>query len=434
MKMTIQFLISKIKYIVFIYSIIQLILIFSSEISYKSDSLYYYKLAQDCLESNEFYPAKTHLFEDYIVAPLYIDLLIILLKIYNSAIVISLFNFCIVLMTILLIYKLTLSKFSSETANLTILIYIFYLNTSGLVLQNYSDLFFSLLVLASIYLYLRGTILSLFLAGIFTGASIAVRPFGWVLLISFALIHLTIILKKRTYGLNRSFFYAGVLFFIVAFGLSIYSHFGRFEYTSTTGPINLLLGANDDATGGFNSRVLETGKAGFIDDSISITYIQRGAFYKDQAIKWIEQNPEKWLLLAPMKIFHTFAWDDIALSSLLGFDDTNFARVLNIILTEGNLNKALPDSTAFEKVIYLLILLFAHVFYYFLIMIVIAGIYNYLKSKESTEIINLILLFCVFAILMIMITVGSPRYKYPVIILLMPIAANFLATKFSLGK
>jgi hypothetical protein len=76
MKMTIQFLTSKIKYIVLIYVVIQLILILTIDISYKSDSLYYYKLAQECSVSNEYYPAKAHLYEDYIVAPLYINVLI----------------------------------------------------------------------------------------------------------------------------------------------------------------------------------------------------------------------------------------------------------------------------------------------------------------------------------------------------------------------
>jgi len=434
MKMTIQFFTSKIKYIVLIYAVIQLILIFTTDISYKSDSLYYYNLAQDCIESNEFYPASAHIYEDYIVAPLYVNVLIIILMIYNSTTLISLFNLALVLLTILNLYKITLRIFSIDAAQLTILYYVFYVNTLGLVLQNYTDLFFLSLVLTSIYLYLQRTNLALFISGIFLGASITVRPVGWALLIAFILIHFVAFIKNKSFLLNRKFIYAGTLFFIIAFGLLTYSQFGRFEFTSTTGPINLLLGANEDATGGFNSRVLETGKAGYIDDSISITYIQRGEFYKEQAINWIGQNPEKWLLLAPMKIFHTFGWDDISLSALPGFDDTNFARVIRIIFTEGDFNKALPDSTVFEKFIYLLVLVISHMYYFFLIIVVIAGIYNYFKRKEYNEVINLILIFCALAILMIMVTVGAPRYKYPVIILMIPIAANYFKQKFSVRQ
>jgi hypothetical protein len=432
MKMTIQFLTSKIKYIVLIYVVIQLILILTIDISYKSDSLYYYKLAQECSVSNEYYPAKAHLYEDYIVAPLYINVLIILLKSYNSTILISFFNLATVLLTIFILFKITSQIFSIYAAQLTILLYILYLNTSGLVIQNYTDLFFLFLILTSIYLYSLRTNFALFLSGTFIGASIAVRPVGWALLLAFILIHFVSIIKKSEFSLNRLFLYTGTIIFIVTFGLFTYSHFGRFEFTSTTGPINLLLGANDDATGGFNSRVLETGKTGFIDDSISMTYIQRGEFYQEQAFSWIEHNPEKWLLLAPMKIFHTFTWDDISLSALLGFDDTNFARVIRIILTEGDLNKALPDSSVVEKFIYLLILVISHIYFFFLTVVLIIGVYNYFKLQESIKAINLILMFCALAILMIMVTVGAPRYKYPVIILLMPFAANYLAKKFKI--
>lgn len=434
MKMTIQFFTSKIKHIVLIYAVIQLILIFTTDISYKSDSLYYYNLAQDCIESNEFYPASAHIYEDYIVAPLYVNVLIIILMIYNSTTLISLFNLALVLLTILNLYKITLRIFSIDAARLTILCYIFYINTLGLVFQNYTDLFFVLLLSTSIYFYLLRTNWALLVSGILLGASIAVRPVGWALLAAFLSIHLLMIIKNKKFCLNKLYIYTGGLLFIIAFGLFTYSYFGRFEFTSTTGPINLLLGANHDATGGFNSKVLGTGKAGFIDDSTRITYIERGEFYKNRAISWIEENPEKWLMLTPMKLFHTFLWDDISLSSLLGFDDTNFARVIRIIFTEGDFNKALPDSTVFEKFIYLLVLVFSHMYYFFLIIVVIAGIYNYFKRKKSNEAINLILIFCVLAILMIMVTVGAPRYKYPVIILMIPIAADYLKQKFRMGK
>jgi hypothetical protein len=38
------------------------------------------------------------------------------------------------------------------------------------------------------------------------------------------------------------------------------------------------------------------------------------------------------------------------------------------------------------------------------------------------------------AILMIMITVGTPRYKYPMFILLLPFASYYLLTKFRIGE
>ena len=110
MKKILHFLTSKIKYIVLIYFASQLILIFSIHPGYKSDARYYYNLAQECIQSGEFYPAKKQITEDYIVAPLYINVTIILLSIYNSQVAISLFNLMLIMIQLFIIYKITLKR------------------------------------------------------------------------------------------------------------------------------------------------------------------------------------------------------------------------------------------------------------------------------------------------------------------------------------
>ncbi|MCZ7613406.1 MAG: hypothetical protein M5T52_07685 [Ignavibacteriaceae bacterium] len=67
----------------------------------------------------------------------------------------------------------------------------------ALILQNYSELFFLLLISASIYFYLHKNSVSMVLSGIFLGASIAVRPLGWALLATFVLLHIYKIIKTK---------------------------------------------------------------------------------------------------------------------------------------------------------------------------------------------------------------------------------------------
>lgn len=433
MKKLIDFLTSKINFILFIYVVLQLILIFSLNLNYGNDAQYYYKLAQDCIRLDEFYPAQVHYYEDYIVAPLYINILIILLKIYNSTISISILNLLIVLLQIYLLYKISLHLFSKSVARLTVLLFLFYFNTMALILQNYSELIFLLLISASIYFYLHKNSVSRVLSGIFLGASIAVRPLGWALLATFVLLHIYKIIKTKKPELTYSYIYLGTFVFIFSFGTFINSHFGKFEYSSTTGPINLLLGANDDATGAFNSTVLEYSKAGYLEHPDTMTYLQKGKFYQEKAISWITEHPFKWILLAPMKLFYAYGWDDVSLSNLLGFGDTNFLHVIRILLTEGDFNKALPHSSTFEKFSYFFILLVSHLFYYFLLFLIVLETYKLFKQKLLTADISLILLFSFFASLMIMVTVGTPRYKYPMFILLLPFAAYCLHVKFKLN-
>ena len=127
MKKLIKFLASKIKYIIFIYVLIQIVLILTINTNYRSDALYYYKLAQECIEQNEFYPARQHLYEDYIVAPLYINTLVLVLKVYNSTITISLFNLVVIILQIMFLYKITKQIFYEDIAQLTVLLFILYL-------------------------------------------------------------------------------------------------------------------------------------------------------------------------------------------------------------------------------------------------------------------------------------------------------------------
>ena len=434
MKKLIRFLTSKIKYIILIYGLIQLVLILTIRSEYKSDALYYYKLAQECVEQNEFYPAQQHLFEDYIVAPLYINMLIILLKIFNSTITLSFFNLCVILLQILLLYKITSKIFPERIAGLTILLVILYVNTVGLMLQNYTELFFLLLITASIYLFMLNKNVLTIMSGILLGAAIAVRPAGWAFLLAFITIQIFKSIKDKKILINYIYVYAGTVIFIILFGGFTLLHFGKFEFTSTTGPVNLLLGANNDATGAFNSTVLERGKAGYIGEPESLTYIQKGEFYNDKAIKWIKENPLRWLSLAPLKFLHSYGWDDISLSSLMGFNDTNFLRVMRILISDRDLEKALPNSTLTDKALYFSILVISHLYYYFLLFAIILGIYNVFKSKLNTDETSLILLFSLFATLMIMITVGTPRYKYPMFILMFPFAAYYIENKIEIRK
>ena len=434
MKKLIKFLSSKIKYIILFYVLIQIVVILTIDTNYRSDANYYYKLAQESIEQNAFYPAQPHFYEDYIVAPLYINAIIILLKIFNSTITISLFNLIVILLQIIFLYKIMKQLFSESIARLTILLFIIYLNTLGLMFQNYTELFFLLLITLSIYFYILNKNIYYILAGIFMGGAIAVRPMGWALFAAFVSVQLINSIKNKKVFLNYFYIYSGTLIFIILFGGFTYSHFGNFEFTSTTGPVNLLFGANDDATGGFNSIVFENGKAGYIEYPDSLTYIQKGEFYQEQAVKWITENPVKWMALAPFKLFHTYGWDDISLSSMLGFGDKNFARVVRILFSDGDLNNALPNTNTIDRVFYFSVLFFSHLYYYLMLIAIASGIYNLFKKRLSTDSSSLILFFSLFATLMIVITVGTPRYKYPMFILMLPFAASYLELKFGFGK
>jgi len=434
MKKLIEFLLSKIKYIILIYVLIQLVLIFATEITYNSDCQYYYQLAQDCIEQGEFYPAQNHLYEDYIFAPLYINVILVLLKIYNSHITISLFNFLIILVQILVLYKISLKVFSENVAALSVLLYIFYLNNLGFVLLNYTELLFVFLVSLSIYFFLLNKNYAFLLSGIFLGSSIAVRPTGWVLLAAFIILQMYVSYKNRKPATSYLYIYTGVLIFILCFGGWTYSHFGKFEFTSTTGPVNLLIGANDDATGGFNGTVHQKGKIGYIENPENLTYTKKSDFYLEEAVKWIQENPIKWISLVPLKMLHAFAWDDITVSPLLGYHNLNFGRAVRNIFDQNSSLVNAEKVSGTTSVFYFFIQAIHHLYYYFLLVAIVLGIYQLIKNKNFNDGTRLILLYSLFSIFVIMIIFGTPRFKYPMFILLLPLAANYLTAKLKISE
>lgn len=430
----IDFFTSRLKYVIALYIISAVLLIFSTNVSYTSDSLYYYKLAQDCITASEFYPAGQHLYEDYIVSPFYVNLLAGILLIKNSTISISIFNLILILAQILFLHKIAKRIFSESIANLTILLFIFYLNTLGLVLLNLTELLFVLLLIISIYLFILDSRATLFAAGFLIGISISVRPFGWAFLAAIFLIYLYQFIKEEKIILKMVNLYAGTALFIILFGTFTYSHFGNFVFTSTTGQVNLLIGANDDATGGFNARVHEKGKIGYLENPESTSYKRKGDFYFNQSVEWIQKNPGKWISLVPMKIFHSFVWDDVSVTALFNIKNWSLIKSIKNILVEKDFYSALPDSNFYKKLIYMLVQILHHLFYYFLLVIIVLSTFNYLRNGYKIREINLILIFSLISILMIIVTVGAPRYKYHIIILLLPIAANYIEGKLSNGR
>jgi hypothetical protein len=294
-----------------------------------------------------------------------------------------------------------------------------------MVLLNLTELTFVLLLTISIYLLIRNDIKLLFSAGILIGISIAVRPLGWAFLAAILLFHFYQFIKTKKSNVGLISVYAGTVLFIFLFGSFNYLHFGKFEFTATTGPVNLLLGANDDATGGFNSIVYEKGNIGYIKNPEKLTYEQKGDFYLTQAINWIEENPSKWISLIPMKSIHTFAWDDISVTALFNTNDWNFAKAVKNLFINKDINSVLPNSGLFTSLLYLFIQTVHHLFYYFLLVLITLKIINYLKVKIKNREVILILIFSLISVFMILVTVGAPRYKYHIIILLLPLAADY---------
>ena len=427
-----NFLQNHIKILLLLYLAIQLGYVLLSNLNYQSDSLYYYNLAQDCLRLHTFYPAPIHLYQDYIIAPLYINVLVVILSIINSKIAIGIFNILLNFVQLWLVYKITIRIFNKVAAKTVTIIYIFYLSTLGLILFNYTELIFNVLIFSSIYFYLQKSNWKIIVAGIFLAASIAVRPIGWALLGAYLINEFYSGEQVNKILRNASTLVFGLLIFITLFGIFNYSHFDRFIFTSTNGPVNLLIGANDDATGAYNNKVFEKGKIGFIPNSQTKTYSAKEGYWLNQAYNWIYEHPVKYISLFPPKIVHMFIWDDFTVSRLLNLSDWNLYKIIKNIIT-GSKNPILDNNPLSLKISYFVLQILHHLYYFYLLGLFILIIKKNFKKLFSNSGLRLLLLFMFLGISIHLLTFGDARYKYPYIISMMifiaPIIYNSIISK-----
>ncbi len=411
------FLSEHIKVVIGFYILIQIVILVTIPIRYTSDSFNYYKLAQESLAAYSIYPAPQHLYEDYIIAPLFVNILVFVLSIYNSVISIAILNICANILQLFLVYKLAIKIFGLNAAKTAVILYVFYLNSLGFILMNLTELVFNCFVLGSIFYFLRGTKKSYFLAGLLAGAAIGVRPIGWALLIIYLIIGIKEVFKN--YQNKKPFIVlTGTVFFIILFGGSTYLSSGNFIYTSTNGPLNILIGASDQATGAFNAHVFDRGNSGYISEPEQKTFYEKGNYWKDKAQTWILKHPLKWVSLFPLKLVHIFVWDDITISHFYENGKWNLYRVFKEMYISKSIKKVLLGFPLYEKILFIVIQVVHHLYYYFIIWM----FYNFIKIVNQKMIKNeaviISLSFILLGLIMNLITFGDARYKYPYIILM----------------
>ena len=432
MRAVISFFTAHIKYILVIYVLVQLIYIFFFSVPYKSDSLYHYQLAVSSLNQQSVYPSVNHLYEDYLIAPLFVNLQVLFLSIMNTTYTVGLLHVILNLLQLFVLYNITIKIFNKETAIIFVVLYILYLPNIGFILLNMTEVLFGLLFSLSLLFLLKGSIKDIFLSGLFTAASIGVRPTGWALLASLMLFMFIynfakVSKKVLTFG-------TGAILFFLIIGTATYISSGHFVISSVNYGTNLLIGANDDATGAFNDRVFNEGKAGFINNPQSKTYIEKQKYWYGRALNWIMENPIEWIKVFPVKLVHIYIWDDYAISPLLHMQDWNLYRIMKQLVIEENSEKLLMDTPIYKRILYISLQILHHIYYFLIVLIFIFLVikkFKYIKLEKA----NILLLIVIgFSLFIPLISFGDPRFKYPYILLIMIIISPYISNFHSKTK
>jgi len=403
-------------YIFLFYAVIQIVYVSFVRLPFSSDSLRYYNLAQECIKEGTFYPASHNLYDSYIVSPFYINYTILILRIYNSPTTIYISNICLNLLQFFLIYKIAGKLFETKLYQfLAGVLYVLYLTNLGAIFFNLTEFMFGVFVLTSFYFYLRKRKIDFLLSGIFLALAINIRQMGFALLLSYLTIYLICFVKKKAYHSKMLFILTGFTLTILIVGFLIKLHYGQFIFYSDNGPVNILIGANDDATGTYNDRVFKKGKIGYIEDESALTHVEKEEFWKNQAMCWIKNHPFKWLLLFPNKLAYMFLYDDWSIPALLNTNRWNLYAVGKIILKEKRMSDVFEEESLFFKIAFILLYVIHHVYYFSLLFMMIFQFYYYRKKRMQFWLDKFleIYLFSLYGIGMTLLAFGSSRFKYP---------------------
>jgi hypothetical protein len=411
------------------YAFVQIILLLFINLPFTSDSLAYYEQASDCITHSTFYPAPHNLYDSFIVAPEYINYLSLILRIYHHPLTVRIANIILNLLQVLLVYAITRLLFHNERqSKIAVLLYMAFLTNLGIIFYNYPELLFGVLLLLSFYLYLKDTLISTLISGIVLAFACNTRPIGLALFISILTNGIFIFIQEKHIAPRTLRVLGSCLFTLLVIGGITKLHMGYFVPLPTNGLINIFIGANDDATGAYNDRVFQPGKAGYFNNLDSLTFLEKEQFCRDAAFKWIAQHPWRWLGLVPAKFFHLFGRDDWAIPALLNTDRWNINTIAKLFFKEHRGQEIYAgESTAFI-IAFITLFVLHHLYYYTLIGMMIYQFWYYKKHYLSFVVSRNrpIYLFVLVGIMITLCSVGAPRYQYSFIIFLIPTIAPMI--------
>lgn len=294
--------------------------LFKHDIWYSDYGIYQY-YATICAEAHTMYPNETFLHNECILNPGWINILTLWYVVFKNFSGVPYLLLCLNALNAWLLW-LICGKLSERRALKYIAFYCYLLipafATNSIVLATEVPyITFSLL---SFYLCLRKEYLYVFLAGVSIAIAFWIRPLAeaWIVAALFLLIA-----QKQ---FRQSIVYMGTVALTCAtIAMTTHINFPDYVYKSTTGGVNLLMGANDAATGTYVWGLRKEGGAGYLPglrsaedmpvrviQDESDKYIKKCSqlyrydevdeFYKETAIDWIKTHPWRWIAIIPAKM------------------------------------------------------------------------------------------------------------------------------------
>ncbi|MGD0036253.1 MAG: hypothetical protein ABSC53_03050 [Bacteroidota bacterium] len=392
-----------------------------------SDCRPYYLWAQNNVETETFYPSRLNndLQREGVVAPVYINMEIVVLKLWNNPKAIFLLNALLNISQLILVFFITRAIHGELAATIAGGLYIIYLNNLGLVLLNFAELAFGVFLLLSVFLLItQRKLIFLLLSGFSLGLAIGIRPTGLAFIAALGIITIWKIFHKKFESKKLLPFTVGFFIYILIAGFYTKYTIDDFLFMSTSGPPNILLSTGDSANGKFNESVLNR------PELQRSTYKERNRAFLSYAVQWIQQHPFQWIGEFPQKIYSTYITDDIAISQLLLTQQWSFDRYVKAYRRD-ELGQEFNLEPFWFRVAFLFLNVFHQLFYLLLITLFILQTYVFFKQRTwSEETVLLYFIIFIGASMTLLSSIGCLRYKYNFIIISMILSSPSLVPIF----
>lgn len=368
------------------------------------DALSYELLARRCLDRGCWYPSVHNLYDNYVFAPGYINLLIGVHHLFGTFSAIKFINLLLNIVLLWEVYLLAKRLFDRKVAFTASVLYMLTYSNSYLPIAQLTDLPFTVLSATALLLSQNKRLWSVAAAGVLIALANWMRPLAVVFLLA---ILVYFVLNKRRWS-SYAVLFGGLLLTLVLIGHTTRLRSGYFIFQSTTGGVNLAMSAFDGANGLVNFEGLKDSSSyTYLAPGKSYTYIERDAYLKTGAKRWIMENPLKYVSQLPVKVGALYCEDTWPERVKPGM---GFGTLLPKVKKEQAGLLKLGLSVFAKSLMYYVILFF------FLYYICISR--NDLFAKR-----NVFLLVPVLGTAMTVAVVVTSRYHYPYLFMITVYAA-----------
>lgn len=321
-------------------------------VEYTSRALFAYK-------HHVFYPSIHNINDRFTHAPGLVNFYLLIYAIFRSFKPILIIN---LLMNIVIIYEVFYIAnhfFNKKVGYVSIIIYSTIISTWFVPLHYLSDH-------PSYFLFITGFCLTIqrkwywvILGSICYALSYTIRPS----VLAYLLTSITVFIIYKRYWLY--YLYLFIPYFGILYGIGKYFENSIGIYTNTSHILGygMMHSANEDTWAGPNMGFDNNPKnSGYIANAKDLTFAEKDSIWKSRSVKWIKENPKRYIGLAPQRFFRSFALDSWSFNDV--FEKDAYGKAV----TSKNPNKALMRVRMTQFAIsipyYLMITLFIFSMFY----------------------------------------------------------------------